>query len=78
MLGKSDAGEDLQNLDHDETVVDKRTESKNEGIERNVNDHDNSYSDSDETEEMQKFPGKMPLELDLSDLAAAILRNNKK
>ncbi|XP_064546178.1 putative uncharacterized protein DDB_G0271606 isoform X1 [Drosophila montana] len=78
LLGKSDAGEDLQNLDHDETVVDKKTESKNDAIERNVNDHDNSYSDSDETEEMQKFPGKMPLELDLSDLAAAILRNNKK
>lgn len=41
-------------------------------------DKDNSYSDSDETDELQKFPGKMPLELDLSDLAAAILRNNKK
>ncbi|XP_070136515.1 bromodomain-containing protein 4 isoform X2 [Drosophila bipectinata] len=41
-------------------------------------DKDNSYSDSDETDEMQKFPGKVPLELDLSDLAAAILRNNKK
>ncbi|XP_032598649.1 putative uncharacterized protein DDB_G0271606 isoform X2 [Drosophila grimshawi] len=74
LLGKSEAGEDLQNLDHDETLAEKKTVSKNE----DVNDHDNSYSDSDETEEMQKFPGKMPLELDLSDLAAAILRNNKK
>lgn len=78
MLGKSDVGEDLQNLDHDEAPLDKKTESKNEGIERNVNEHDNTYSESDEPEEMQKFPGKMPLELDLSDLAAAILRNNKK
>ncbi|TDG47133.1 hypothetical protein AWZ03_006398 [Drosophila navojoa] len=78
LLGKSEAGEDLQNLDHDEPTVEKKTESKNEGIERNLNQNDNTYSESDEPEEMQKFPGKMPLELDLSDLAAAILRNNKK
>lgn len=78
MLGKSEAGEDLQNLDHEEAAPEKKTESKSEGIERNLSEHDNTYSESDEPEEMQKFPGKMPLELDLSDLAAAILRNNKK
>ncbi|XP_034482722.1 putative uncharacterized protein DDB_G0268364 isoform X2 [Drosophila innubila] len=76
LLAKSDGGEDLQNLDHDDT--DKKHDPKAEDIEQSVNEHDNSYSESDETEEMQKFPGKMPLELDLSDLAAAILRNNKK
>ncbi|KAH8418200.1 hypothetical protein KR222_000595, partial [Zaprionus bogoriensis] len=76
LLGKSEAGEDLQNLEHEEPASKK--DAKSDDIEHAVNDHDNSYSDSDETEEMQKFPGKMPLELDLSDLAAAILRNNKK
>lgn len=66
----------MQNLDHEEPVSKK--ESKSDDSEHGLNEHDNSYSDSDETEELQKFPGKMPLELDLSDLAAAILRNNKK
>lgn len=65
----------MQNLEHEEPSSNKK-EAKSDDIEHN--EHDNSYSDSDETEELQKFPGKMPLELDLSDLAAAILRNNKK
>ncbi|XP_017843690.1 altered inheritance of mitochondria protein 3 isoform X2 [Drosophila busckii] len=74
LLGKSEGGDDLQNLDHDETMT--KLEAKHETA--HANEHDNSYSDSEETDEMQKLPGKMPLELDLSDLAAAILRNNKK
>ncbi|EDW72989.1 uncharacterized protein Dwil_GK17297, isoform A [Drosophila willistoni] len=74
LLGSAGTGDDsdLQNLEQDG----KKTDSTSDASDHH--DKDNSYSDSDETEEMQKYPGKMPLELDLSDLAAAILRNNKK
>ncbi|KAH8270604.1 hypothetical protein KR018_012215, partial [Drosophila ironensis] len=69
--GHSDDSE-LQNLDADSRKAETAPATAQDA------DKDNSYSDSDETDEMQKFPGKVPLELDLSDLAAAILRNNKK
>ncbi|XP_020798125.1 nuclear transcription factor Y subunit beta isoform X2 [Drosophila serrata] len=73
LLGAAGTGDEseLQNLDTESRKAEHSQDADS-------NDKDNSYSDSDETDEMQKYPGKMPLELDLSDLAAAILRNNKK
>lgn len=74
LLGASGTGDEseLQNLDAESRKAVPAPAASQDA------DKDNSYSDSDETDEMQKFPGKVPLELDLSDLAAAILRNNKK
>ncbi|XP_011182778.1 putative mediator of RNA polymerase II transcription subunit 26 isoform X1 [Zeugodacus cucurbitae] len=77
---------DLQNLDKDVTV--KKVEIKKQHATPNQvaatasddsdsSDSDNSYSDVDDAEEI-KYPGKVPLELDLSDLAAALLQNNKR
>lgn len=42
------------------------------------NNNQNNYLETEEVEEVPKYPGKLPLELDLSDLAAALLQNNKK
>ncbi|XP_067642673.1 uncharacterized protein Msr-110 [Eurosta solidaginis] len=85
LLGKETSDEaDLQNLDKDVTV--KKVEIKKKQaaptqasatVDSDSSDSDNSYSDIDDAEEV-KFPGKVPLELDLSDLAAALLQNNKK
>lgn len=82
LLGRENINDDdMQNLNKIETV--KKVESKPEKSaapappeeEFNMN---KVNSDSEEAEVMQKYPGKIPLELDLSDLAAALLQNNKK
>ncbi|XP_037940583.1 RNA polymerase II degradation factor 1 [Teleopsis dalmanni] len=79
LLGKESPDEvDLQNLDSNEPVKKVEIKQKNAPIPTDDDRTDNNYSDTEETEEMQKFPGKVPLELDLSDLAAALLQNNKK
>ncbi|XP_053956529.1 uncharacterized protein LOC128862113 isoform X1 [Anastrepha ludens] len=84
LLGRENSDEvDLQNLDKDVSV--KKVEIKAAPTQvtatatddSDSSDNDNSYSDVDDTEEL-KYPGKVPLELDLSDLAAALLQNNKK
>uniref|UniRef100_W8B592 Genetic suppressor element-like domain-containing protein n=1 Tax=Ceratitis capitata TaxID=7213 RepID=W8B592_CERCA len=88
LLGRENNDDaDLQNLDKDVTV--KKVEIKKQqaakpkqvsataSVDSDSNDSDNSYSDVDDAEEI-KYPGKVPLELDLSDLAAALLQNNKK
>lgn len=76
---------DLQNLDREQSV--KKVEAKVQksnvipataAVEEETNNNENNYLDSEEADEMQKYPGKLPLELDLSDLAAALLQNNKK
>ncbi|XP_037890192.1 putative mediator of RNA polymerase II transcription subunit 26 isoform X1 [Glossina fuscipes] len=77
---------DLQNLDREQPV--KKVETKVQkssnvipaaaAVEEETNNNENNYLDSEEADEMQKYPGKLPLELDLSDLAAALLQNNKK
>lgn len=82
LLGRENINDDdMQNLNKIETV--KKVERKPEKSaapapseeEFNMN---KVNSDSEEAEVMQKYPGKIPLELDLSDLAAALLQNNKK
>ncbi|XP_073843327.1 msr-110 isoform X2 [Musca autumnalis] len=82
LLGReNDNDDDLQSLNKIETG--KQVESKPEKPsapapseeEFNMN---KVNSDSEEAELEQKYPGKIPLELDLSDLAAALLQNNKK
>ncbi|XP_061393527.1 uncharacterized protein LOC133329044 isoform X2 [Musca vetustissima] len=82
LLGReNDNDDDLQNLKKIEAS--SKAESKPEKAsvpapseeEFNMN---KVNSDSEEAEVMQKYPGKIPLELDLSDLAAALLQNNKK
>ena len=87
LMGKeiADENNDLQNLEKDEQPVIKKIEIKQlqqqpqtKPIEVETNDVDNSYSDSEEADDLQKFPGKVPLELDLSELAAALLQNNKR
>ncbi|KAM7356883.1 msr-110 isoform 2-T4 [Cochliomyia hominivorax] len=74
--------DDLQNLDKEEPVKKVehkmvKAEHKPSEEETNMNEN-NENENSEEAEEMQKYPGKIPLELDLSDLAAALLQNNKK
>ncbi|XP_030372620.1 uncharacterized protein LOC115622719 isoform X2 [Scaptodrosophila lebanonensis] len=76
LLGKEHI--DDANLQHIDEPANKKVEMKGQEANPEEEGRDSSYSESDETEELQKYPGKMPLELDLSDLAAAILRNNKK
>jgi hypothetical protein len=44
----------------------------------NESENDSSFSDSDESGEMNRIHIKLPLELDLSELANAILENNQK
>ncbi|KAG4078711.1 hypothetical protein HA402_015301 [Bradysia odoriphaga] len=44
----------------------------------NESESDSSFSDSDESGEMNRVHIKLPLELDLSELANAILENNQK
>ncbi|XP_023293428.2 bromodomain-containing protein DDB_G0280777 isoform X2 [Lucilia cuprina] len=84
LLGRENVNDDdLQSLDKEEPM--KKVEHKmvkaehhkpaeEESNMNEVNDSENS----EEVDEMQKYPGKIPLELDLSDLAAALLQNNKK
>lgn len=80
MLGRENVNDDdLQNLDKEEPV--KKVEHKSVKAEHKPSEEENNMNESDnseEAEEMQKYPGKLPLELDLSDLAAALLQNNKK
>jgi len=81
-LGKENTDEiDLQNLDKEESVKKveiKKQQSSPASTEEESNENDNNYSENEEAEVMKNYPGKMPLELDLSDLAAALLQNNKK
>uniref|UniRef100_A0A1I8Q0H1 Genetic suppressor element-like domain-containing protein n=1 Tax=Stomoxys calcitrans TaxID=35570 RepID=A0A1I8Q0H1_STOCA len=79
LLGRENVNDDdLQSLNKMETVkkveikAEQATPSEEEFSMNKIN------SDSEEAEVMQKYPGKIPLELDLSDLAAALLQNNKK
>lgn len=80
LLGRENINEDdLQNLDKEEPV--KKVEHKMVKAEHKPSEEESNMNESDnseEAEEMQKYPGKLPLELDLSDLAAALLQNNKK
>lgn len=71
--------EDLQSLNKVETVrkVESKPEKSNPS-EEEFNMNKLNGDNSEEAEVMQKYPGKIPLELDLSDLAAALLQNNKK
>ncbi|XP_055841156.1 putative uncharacterized protein DDB_G0291608 isoform X2 [Episyrphus balteatus] len=57
--------------------VDSRNNNNNEQT-NNESETDSSFSDSEEADDLQKISNKVPLELDLSDLAAALLQNNKK
>lgn len=81
LLGRENGDDDLQSLDREEPIKKvehkhQKSEPKPSEEEANLNEN---YGDSEETEEMQqKYPGKIPLELDLSELAAALLQNNKK
>lgn len=73
--------DDLQNLDKTEPVKKeehKMVKAEHKPSEEETNMNENTDTDSEEVEEVQKYPGKIPLELDLSDLAAALLQNNKK
>lgn len=73
--------DDLQNLDKEEPVKKvehKMVKAEHKPSEEETNMNENTETDSEEVEEVQKYPGKIPLELDLSDLAAALLQNNKK
>lgn len=72
----------MQHLDKEEPIKkvehkQVKAEHKSSEEETNMNEN-NETENSEEAEEMQKYPGKIPLELDLSDLAAALLQNNKK
>ncbi|XP_075163649.1 msr-110 isoform X1 [Haematobia irritans] len=79
LLGRENVNDDdLQSLNKIETV--KKVESKPNKASPSEEEFNMNKinSDSEEAEVMQKYPGKIPLELDLSDLAAALLQNNKK
>lgn len=80
LMGKENDDNDLQSLDKEEPTINKEEASKQESAPVNDNDSetDSSFSDSDETDDLQKQHFKVPLELDLSDLAAALLENNQK
>lgn len=58
----------------------KKEEKLPESTEKSENesDNDSSFSDSDESSEMNRVHIKLPLELDLSELANALLENNQK
>lgn len=76
LLGKENSDEaDLQNIDKDDTM--KKTDYKPQDMMPTppTIEFETNVVDSDD---MKKFPGKVPLELDLSDLAATLLKNNKK
>ncbi|KAI8116508.1 hypothetical protein CVS40_11423 [Lucilia cuprina] len=84
LLGRENVNDDdLQSLDKEEPMkkvehkMVKAEHHKPAEEENNMNEVNDSEN-SEEVDEMQKYPGKIPLELDLSDLAAALLQNNKK
>ncbi|XP_037813176.1 putative uncharacterized protein DDB_G0271606 isoform X2 [Lucilia sericata] len=84
LLGRENVNDDdLQSLDKEESMkkvehkIVKAEHHKPAEEENNMNEVNDSEN-SEEVDEMQKYPGKIPLELDLSDLAAALLQNNKK
>lgn len=80
MLGKEADDSDLQSIDREEEPVKKEEKPEQEAIpsSNSESDSDSSFSDSDESDDLQKNHYKVPLELDLSDLAAALLENNQK
>lgn len=82
LLGRENTNDDeLQNLDKEEAVrkvEHKMVKTEHKPSEEEANMNENTEAESGEAEEVQKYPGKIPLELDLSDLAAALLQNNKK
>ncbi|CAD7080829.1 unnamed protein product [Hermetia illucens] len=80
LLGKEADDSDLQSIDREEEPVKKEEKPEQEAIpsSNSESDSDSSFSDSDESDDLQKNHYKVPLELDLSDLAAALLENNQK
>lgn len=69
----------LQNLDKDiKKKDDKKADQDSDSSSESDTESDSSFSDSDESAELNRVHIKLPLELDLSDLASAILENNQK
>lgn len=78
---------DLQNINviEEQPIVKKFTlkqqhsgSTKPVGNAPAIGDTDSSFSENEETEDLQKVPAKVPFEFDLSDLAAALLQNQHK
>lgn len=74
---------DLQNLEKDIDAEKKPTtaapvDEKKETDNDKESESDSSFSDSDESGELNRVHIRLPLDLDLSDLANAILENNQK
>lgn len=78
LSGRDVNDDDMQSLDNKEkdaeTVKQKEKSSDNDSEPST----DNSFSESDEADEMNRVQIKVPLELSLSDIAHSILQQNQK
>lgn len=69
---------DISKDQKDETEKKEEKLSESSQTSDNESENDSSFSDGDESNEMNRVHIKLPLELDLSELANAILENNQK
>lgn len=73
----------LQSADNDnaDDDVDEKANNKKASAASELSDSETSYTDNDESADLNRGNGvnvKMPLELNLSELAHAIMQNNQK
>lgn len=83
MLEKGDSVPKMTTKSKKMAVIPEEEASLQENTNGNNNPNNNlnnlnNYLETEEVEEVPKYQNKLPLELDLSDLAAALLQNNKK
>lgn len=78
LSGRDVNDDDMQSLDNkekDAETVKQKEKSPDNDSEPST---DNSFSESDEADEMNRVQIKVPLELSLSDIAHSILQQNQK
>lgn len=83
LQAKESSYNDLQDLSKDEMNKPNRKDTMNpddvETIDNNdIEDTDKETDDSEESNDLNRIRVKLPLDLDLSDLAHAVLMNNQK
>lgn len=73
---------DLQNLDKDDDkdaeMVTPKSDKKESPVDSDVKDTDSNFSDNDESGDMNRVHIRLPMDLNLDELANALVENNQK